>query len=41
MVKYLGKQHKFKRILLKTYVKKVVINYQKGEIESPNLILNN
>jgi hypothetical protein len=41
MVKCLGKQHESKRILMKIFVKKVVINYQKGEIESPNLVLAN
>jgi hypothetical protein len=35
MAKFLGKQHESKRILLKIFVKKVVINYKKGEIESP------
>jgi len=30
MVKCLGKQHESKKILLKIFVKRVVINYQKG-----------
>jgi hypothetical protein len=41
MVKCLGKQHESKRILLKIFVKKVVINYEKQEIESPSLVLAN
>jgi hypothetical protein len=42
MVKYLGKQHESKRLLLKIFVKKDLSSItKKGEIESPSLVLDN
>jgi hypothetical protein len=41
MVKYLGKQHESKKILLNIFVKRLSSIAKKGEIESPNLVLDN
>jgi hypothetical protein len=41
MVKYLGKQHKSKRILLKIFVKRLSSITKKGKIKSPSLVLAN
>jgi hypothetical protein len=37
----LGKQHESKKVFIEYLCKEVVINNQKGEIESPSLVLDN
>ena len=41
MVKYLGKQHESKKILLNIFVKGLSLITKMAEIESPSLVLDN
>jgi hypothetical protein len=41
MIKCFGKQHESKKDFIEYFCEKVVINYQKGEMESPSLVLDN